>query len=209
MEEENPNYYAVIPAEVRYNKNLKANEKLLFGEITALSNKTGECWASNSYFASLYGVTQKAISTWIQSLVAQGYIAISFDYKGKEIIRRRIKLLEVWNKSYIGMEQKVKDNNININNINNNIKENIKRKDFIPPSIDEIEAYIKEKNLTINAKQFYDYFQEGNWVDAKGNKVKNWKQKALTWDKFNQGFKNNTKKEYETISEDLSSLYDN
>ncbi len=45
----------------------------------------------------------------------------------------------------------------------------------------EIEEYIKEKNLSVDAKQFFDYFEAGNWIDAKGNKVKNWKQKLLTW----------------------------
>ena len=42
MNEENKsNYYAIIPATVRYSKELKANEKLLYGEITSLSNKNG------------------------------------------------------------------------------------------------------------------------------------------------------------------------
>ena len=36
---EKPNYYAIIPANVRYDNELRANEKLLYGEITALSSK--------------------------------------------------------------------------------------------------------------------------------------------------------------------------
>ena len=63
-----------------------------------------------------------------------------------------------------------------------NIKENIKRKN---PTLEEIQNYIQEKNLKVNAKQFFDYFTEGNWIDSKGNKVKNWKQKLLTWNKYN------------------------
>ena len=100
--------------------------------------------------------------------------------------------------------------NVNVNvNDNVNIKENIKRKvTFIKPSLDDIKNYIGEKKLKVDAKQFFDYFETGNWVDAKGNKVKNWKQKLLTWDKFNLGTQTN-KKEYEVISEDLGSLYDN
>ena len=42
-----PNYYAILTAEVRYDNRLSANEKLLFAEIPALSNKTGEFWAGN------------------------------------------------------------------------------------------------------------------------------------------------------------------
>ena len=58
------------------------------------------------------------------------------------------------------------------------------KKEFLPPTLEEIENYVKEKELNVNAKQFYDYFSEGNWVDAKGNKVKSWKQKILTWNSY-------------------------
>lgn len=69
-----PGFYAVIPADVRYAKNLNANAKLLYGEITALCNKEGYCWASNTYFAELYGCTPQSISNWIQELVSQDFI---------------------------------------------------------------------------------------------------------------------------------------
>lgn len=54
------------------------------------------------------------------------------------------------------------------------------------PTLEEVQEYIKEKNLNVNGKQFYDYFNEGNWIDSKGNKVKNWKQKLLTWNSYKQ-----------------------
>ena len=53
------------------------------------------------------------------------------------------------------------------------------------PTLEEIENYVREKNLSVNAKSFLEYYETGNWIDAKGNKVKNWKQKILTWNKFN------------------------
>lgn len=72
---------------------------------------------------------------------------------------------------------------------NNNIEqEKPKRKStrFVPPTLEEIQNYINEKNLNVDAKKFYDYFTVGEWVDSKGNKVKNWKQKLLTWNSSNQ-----------------------
>ena len=69
-----PNYYAITPAEVRYNKNLSANAKLLFGEITALCHNSGECWATSKYFADLYEVDTRTIRRWIEALVKYGYI---------------------------------------------------------------------------------------------------------------------------------------
>lgn len=70
-------YYAIIPAAVRYDKDLPPNAKLLYGEITALCNKEGYCFASNEYFANLYGVSKRSITGWIASLEEKGYIAVT------------------------------------------------------------------------------------------------------------------------------------
>lgn len=71
---ERPGYYAVIPASVRYDKSLPPNAKLLYGEISALANKHGFCFARNKYFAELYGVHPPRVSEWIKALVDAGHI---------------------------------------------------------------------------------------------------------------------------------------
>lgn len=63
-----PNFFAIIPATVRYDSRLKGDEKILYGEITALASKEGYCWASNDYFAELYGVHKNTVSVWINHL---------------------------------------------------------------------------------------------------------------------------------------------
>jgi len=65
-----------------------------------------------------------------------------------------------------------------------NKNKNISKK-FIPPTLEEINSYIIDKSLNVDGKFFFDYFTIGKWIDSKGNKVKNWKQKLLTWDKHN------------------------
>lgn len=120
--EEKPNYYAIIPAEVRYNKNLNSSQKLFYGEITALTYKTGECWASNSYFAKLYNVSPSLITNWLNALEKQNLVAISYKKKGKEIKKRIIRIIgiqyfeQVFKKNGEGYSKYLKENNTSINN---------------------------------------------------------------------------------------------
>ena len=94
---ENPNYYGILPANVRYDKNLKPMEKILYTELTALSNKNGYCNAQNSYFAKLYEVHKKTAGSWINNLEKLGYINSKLIYAKdkegkttKQVIERRI-----------------------------------------------------------------------------------------------------------------------
>ena len=70
------------------------------------------------------------------------------------------------------------------------------------PTLDEVNTYIKEKNLNVDGKQFYDYFTTGNWIDSKGNKVKNWKQKLITWNSYKQP----KKEKINTLKKDFGNL---
>ena len=56
------------------------------------------------------------------------------------------------------------------------------KKRFVPPKLDDINAYIAEKGLIVNGQVFLDYFTAGDWKDSEGKQVKNWKQKLITWD---------------------------
>lgn len=58
-------------------------------------------------------------------------------------------------------------------------KERIK-KEFIPPTLDEVRLYFIENGYKpeVGEKMFKSY-SVANWIDSKGNKVNNWKQKAI------------------------------
>lgn len=58
-----------------------------------------------------------------------------------------------------------------------------KNSKFVPPTLEEVQAYCAERNSPVDPQRFYDYFTTGNWKDAKGNPVKNWKQKLITWER--------------------------
>lgn len=117
---ENPNYYAILPATVRYNKNLKPNEKILFSEISALTNKDGICYASNEYFASLYNVSRVSVSQWISNLEKERLIDREIIYKdnSKEIKARYLRIISdpIKENLYTPIKENLKDNNTSNNN---------------------------------------------------------------------------------------------
>lgn len=91
---EYPSYFSILTADVRYDPRLKkyADCKVLFSEITALSNKFGYCKASNKYFAQLYDRPTETISRWINRLRDLGYLKIKMIYKenSNQILERRM-----------------------------------------------------------------------------------------------------------------------
>ena len=90
MQKDKSKYYIIIPADIRYDSNLKANEKLIYGELVLLAQERGYCWATNAYFADLYGVSKTTVSKWLSNLEACGYIKLEFIYRGTELVERRV-----------------------------------------------------------------------------------------------------------------------
>ena len=184
-----PNYYAIIPAKIRYDKELMANAKLLYGEITALCNDKGICWARNEYFADLYDVSNETISRWISQLNKKKYIKVKMFYKkdSKEIDKRIISinqypidenvntycqenqsntLLTKTSIPYIQKNQGGIDKNIkeNITSINNKKEE---ERNFQSELKDVIEFY--ENNITLItsfiSEEMEKYLKSGLYAD--------------------------------------------
>lgn len=169
MERDEPNYFAIIPANVRYDKNLRDKAKLLYGEITALCNKEGFCWAKNEYFADLYDVTKTTVSTLIKNLIDNGYIKSKLIYKEgtKEILNRYLSIVKD------PIKKNLKDNNINII-INKKEEEKEKIIDFYNNNFGLITPYI--------AENIFSYLEDGLQQDliirameeAVSNNIRKW-----------------------------------
>ena len=137
MGKEYPSYYSILTAPVRYDENLKPSEKILFSEITALCNKNGHCWASNSYFAKLYKVTKQTVSSWISSLEKSNYIRTELDKEAGNQRKLYINesLIAINEKNNSPIQKKINHNTTSTNNKSN--------KDNMSKSI----PHIKIKNL--------------------------------------------------------------
>lgn len=93
MADVTPSYYAVIPAPIRYDDTIPANAKLLYGEISALIGPEGYCYATNSYFANLYKLSERTVSGLISSLQEHHYVIVQVDRdKAGKVERRKILL---------------------------------------------------------------------------------------------------------------------
>lgn len=62
----------------------------------------------------------------------------------------------------------------------NEKKDKNEKKIFIAPVLDEVKNYFKENGYKEEtAIKFFQSYSVANWIDSKGNQVKNWKQKAV------------------------------
>lgn len=93
MDELRPGYYAIIPADVRYDDKIPANAKLLYGEISALIGRDGFCFASNQYFADIYQIRVETVARLVTKLEKAGYIIreLERDATG-QVVRRKLYL---------------------------------------------------------------------------------------------------------------------
>jgi hypothetical protein len=184
-----PNYYGTIPADVRYSENLTPNAKLLYAEITALSQKDGSCWASNKYFSNLYNVSTVTVSRWISSLVENNFINREIVYKKgtKQIDKRYLQLCNGGINKNVNapINKNVKDNNTSINNTSINISN--RRKDFVL----NVMSFDYDKNIL---NSFVDYWTEPNKSKTKMKfelqqtwstnlRIKTWAKNQKKWDR--------------------------
>tara|TARA_R100000655_G_scaffold11125_3_gene25982 strand:- start:2253 stop:2858 length:606 start_codon:yes stop_codon:yes gene_type:complete len=176
MKQSKPNYYAVIPADVRYSKKLTPNAKLLYAEITALCNMNGKCTASTQYFATLYNVSKTSVQNWLKILEDNKHIIRHNIFKEgtKEILSRHIKLVNT------PTQNNFRDNT-NINITNNNTTYSNKGR-FKKPDLLDIKNYCLERQNNVDAEAFIDFYDSKDWKIGK-NKMKNWKAAVRTWER--------------------------
>ncbi|HCV0916563.1 TPA: helix-turn-helix domain-containing protein [Staphylococcus aureus] len=167
---EQPSYYSIITANVRYDNRLTDSEKLLFAEITSLSNKYGYCTASNGYFATLYNVVKETISRRISNLTKFGYLKIEIIKEGNEVKQRKMYPLTqtsipidakintpIDNSVNTPIDANVKENNtsINITRLNNTSINNNSATDVTYEQFEEWwKLYDKKKDKKISFTKF-------------------------------------------------------
>ena len=116
-----------IAKEIWENTELSWMEKLFITEINSLDGKDG-CYASNKRFAEFFGLSNGRCSQIINSLIKKKYIGVTYKIKGKQIIKRVLRILNrgikntkrgIKNSKQTYLEN-AQDNNTEKSNTNNN-----------------------------------------------------------------------------------------
>lgn len=54
---------------------------------------------------------------------------------------------------------------------------------FVPPTVEEVRAYCKERGNNVDPERFHDYYSANGWVQGKGKPIKDWKAAVRTWER--------------------------
>jgi hypothetical protein len=91
--EKNTNsYFAIIPTIILERKDIKPNCKLLYAEISSLTKKNGECWATNNYLAEMLGLSETSITELLIILKKKNLVIVELR-KDEEGTHRIIKIV--------------------------------------------------------------------------------------------------------------------
>lgn len=188
-----------IPAEYWLDPNLTMMEIMFITEIDSLDRGEG-CFASNNHFADFFGVTPGRASQIVKSLEKKGYVEVTYERNGKQVVRRLIrvvrKLKGVFRKLKVGIKYSkggYLENAEGSNTVLSNTEEGSKAGQSPAP---KYPANEKEK---IPCKEIIDYLNEktgSHYKDVAGN------QKAIRA-RWNEGYRlDDFKKVIDNKSED-------
>lgn len=85
-------------------------------------------------------------------------------------------------------------------------KTKAKSKVFVPPTVEEVAEYCTSRQNGINPQHFIDYYDTANWCDSKGNKVKSWKQRIISWERSSKSDISDVKDKKTEHSYDLNKI---
>lgn len=169
------------------------DKKILFnGEIQTIGR--GQYLTSTVKLAEKWGWNRKTVSSYLK-LLEQDKMITKISDNTKTLIT--IENYEVFQ----GIDEEVDnsldnllpnptdnplDTNKNIKNDKNNIIYNNRAKKstiFTPPTVEEVQAYCKERKNNVDAQVFVDFYTANGWVQGKGKPIKDWKAAVRTWER--------------------------
>lgn len=209
-----------IPRDIWLDDRLSAVEKVLLIEIDSLSGGELGCIKTNETLAEFCQCSVRTITQGISKLKELGLVYVeSFDGR-QRVLRSSLansaslpsKICEAGSQNLRGtyIDSNTSSNtssssNICAENLEPRKRKPRKSKPFVPPTLDEVRAYIQERGYHFNPQSFFDYYEISNWHFRNGKPVKSWKQCCVTWE---SNCKHSGSLPTQAQQQDLSSILD-
>lgn len=196
-----------IPAALWHDRSMSMTQKVILLEVRSFQRNGMPCFVSNEHLASLCNVSSSAIEKALRSLVQMGHLKRWTEYNGKNRSRLMTVLHpDVWdnpqpaeattrnelstppatNSGHHPQPAEVTTRNqLRNNNTREQNKEQFKRKEGSPQSIEDVSEYFRAMLVPDHmsmAEDFWNYYESNGWHVGK-NKMKNWRAAAAQWNK--------------------------
>lgn len=197
-----------IPKEIWLDNRLTAVEKVLLIEIDSLSGGELGCIKTNETLAEFCQCGVRTVTRSISNLKDLGLIRVeSFDGRKRVLRSCLANLASLPSQSGESASPNWPDSNTSSNppSSSNTCEEDPKprkkkprqKKLFVPPTLEEVEAYVHEKGYSIDPQYFIDYYEARDWHQNNGTPVTSWKGCCVTWQHNGYGNGRKSKKDTE------------
>ena len=173
------------------------NEMLLYALIYSYSDGGSAFYGSTEYLAKRLGSSKSRVIKVLNEMVAKGLIIKKTSGRFNFYVTNYNYVCNT-EEPTVSVQHPTRcqsDTESSVvptpNNINNNINDTISVKRFVLPNVEEIEHYCKERNNSVDAQQFFDYYESKGWKVGK-SPMKDWKASVRTWEKNDYGYHNKT-----------------
>ena len=159
---------------------LKGNELLVYAIIYGFTQVENQTFTGSlQYLADWTNSTKQGILKNLKSLIEKGYIEKQESTINgvKFVSYHTTKFNGGIKQSLMGGIKQSLPNNIDIDNISDN-----KVRRFTPPTVEEVQAYCRERKNNVDAQRFVDFYSAKGWLVGK-SKMKDWKAAVRTWER--------------------------
>lgn len=177
-----------IPIEIWQDTDLSWNEKILLMEIDSFTSRGRECYISNEYIANLLDVGERTVKRYIAHLLDRNLLkVVRFDGRARFLESTlSYDTAEVTKMSPQGghgcPHTYNKKTDIKVEDKSSTIYTAKGTNSFQKPTLQEVADFCRERGNSVDPEAFIAHYESNGWMVGR-NKMKNWRQAVITWEK--------------------------
>lgn len=184
-------------------------QKLVLIVLADVANEKHQCWPSHDYIAALAECSRRTVVRAVEELSNKGLITVQNRTNGAGFKTSNLYSFHRVPPHNIGCDsQSQRCDSQSLTDVTHSHiilpketpstgagsdsqsqPEQKRRKRFIPPTLNEVRAYVNEKGYTFDPEYFHAHYEQQDWRRSNGQKLSSWKSACVTFqkneDKFN------------------------